>query len=258
MEKEGLLNLKEEYEKLINQIESNVIAVYYSNDWIEIQVIKKRQVEKIVTFAMNSIKTFEEALKEIVTSDEFKYLPVKGYKFSKREEKLQKEIEKREREIQKQIKEEEELQRKLKEAFEKGQEAETQKYQEEINKLQQVIEDSKRAVSQAQMTKVGHVYVISNIGSFGENIYKIGMTRRLEPLDRVDELGDASVPFRFDVHAMIKSDNAPELENKLHELFKEKSVNRINYRKEFPIDNRAYDFKIGNILIEINNNMSKK
>lgn len=70
--------------KLINQIESNVIAVYYSNDWIEIQVIKKRQVEKIVTFAMNSIKTFEEALKEIVTSDEFKYLPVKGYKFSNR------------------------------------------------------------------------------------------------------------------------------------------------------------------------------
>ena len=65
----------------------------------------------------------------------------------------------------------------------------------------------------AQQTKSGHVYVISNIGSFGEDVYKIGMTRRLEPLDRVKELGDASVPFIFDVHAMIYSDNAPALEN---------------------------------------------
>lgn len=99
--------------------------------------------------------------------------------------------------------------------------------------LQLAQEKSKRAISRAQLTKSGHVYVISNIGSFGENIYKIGMTRRLEPLDRVDELGDASVPFKFDVHAMIYSENAPELEKQLHDIFASKQVNKVNKRKEF-------------------------
>ena len=77
------------------------------------------------------------------------------------------------------------------------------------------------------------MYVISNIGSFGENIYKIGMTRRLDPQDRVDELGDASVPFRFDVHAMIFSEDAPALEAALHNAFEDKKVNLVNNRKEF-------------------------
>lgn len=149
------------------------------------------------------------------------------------EEKLQKEIERKQKEIEKQEQEEALLKIKLQEAFQQGKEEQAAKYQHEIEELKQFIEDSKRAVSQAQMTKVGHVYVISNIGSFGENVYKIGMTRRLDPQERVDELGDASVPFKFDVHAMIKSDNAPELENKLHELFKNRRVNRINFRKEF-------------------------
>ncbi len=80
---------------------------------------------------------------------------------------------------------------------------------------------------------MGHVYIISNVGSFGENVYKIGMTRRLDPLDRVYELGDASVPFEFDVHAMIKCDDAPALEKALHESFSLKRVNRVNQRKEF-------------------------
>lgn len=75
--------------------------------------------------------------------------------------------------------------------------------------------------------------MISNIGSFGENIYKIGMTKRLNPLDRVNELGSASVPFKFDVHAMIFSEDAPKLENHLHKVFAIKSVNKINSRKEF-------------------------
>ena len=78
--------------------------------------------------------------------------------------------------------------------------------------------NKERALSRAQMTRSGHVYIISNIGSFGENVYKIGMTRRLEPADRVRELGDASVPFRFDIHAMIYSEDAPSLENHLHRL----------------------------------------
>ena len=81
--------------------------------------------------------------------------------------------------------------------------------------------------------KAGYVYVISNIGSFGENVFKIGMTRRLEPQDRVDELGGASVPFKFDVHAMIFAEDAPGLEAALHRAFENKKVNMVNQRKEF-------------------------
>lgn len=81
--------------------------------------------------------------------------------------------------------------------------------------------------------RAGYVYIISNIGSFGENIYKIGMTRRLDPQERVDELGDASVPFNFDVHAMIFSDDAPALEAALHKAFEDRKLNMVNTRREF-------------------------
>ncbi|MCS2172217.1 DUF4041 domain-containing protein [Scandinavium sp. TWS1a] len=100
-------------------------------------------------------------------------------------------------------------------------------------KFEEAEAKNQRAISMAQQTRSGHVYVISNIGSFGEDVFKIGMTRRLEPLDRVRELGDASVPFAFDVHAMIYSDDAPSLENHLHKVFNEKQVNKVNSRKEF-------------------------
>lgn len=92
---------------------------------------------------------------------------------------------------------------------------------------------NQRALSMAQQTKAGHVYVISNVGSFGEGMVKIGMTRRLEPLDRIRELGDASVPFNFDVHAMIWSEDAPGLERELHRRFVRHQVNKVNPRKEF-------------------------
>ena len=95
------------------------------------------------------------------------------------------------------------------------------------------MEEKKRKLSQAELTKTGHVYIISNIGSFGEDIYKIGMTRRLEPMDRVRELGDASVPFPFDVHGMIRTTDAPKLENALHKLFDQRRLNLENNRKEF-------------------------
>lgn len=81
--------------------------------------------------------------------------------------------------------------------------------------------------------RAGYVYIISNIGAFGENVYKIGMTRRLDPMDRVDELGDASVPFDFDVHAMIFSDDAPKLEAALHHAFADRKLNFVNQRREF-------------------------
>lgn len=81
--------------------------------------------------------------------------------------------------------------------------------------------------------RAGYVYIISNIGAFGENVYKIGMTRRLDPQDRIDELGDASVPFNFDVHAMIFSDDAPALEAALHKAFEDRKLNMVNTRREF-------------------------
>jgi len=116
-------------------------------------------------------------------------------------------------------------------------EVELKSLNEKINdlesKLREAEDRAERAISMAQLTKRGHIYIISNIGSFGEGIYKIGMTRRLDPIDRVDELGDASVPFKFDIHAIIKSDNAPELEKQLHNHFSESRVNKINLRREY-------------------------
>lgn len=100
-------------------------------------------------------------------------------------------------------------------------------------KLKIAEERNQRALSMAQQTKCGNVYVISNIGSFGEDVYKIGMTRRLEPLDRIRELGDASVPFDFDVHSMIFSENAPDFERTLHKKFLRLQLNKVNPRKEF-------------------------
>ena len=111
------------------------------------------------------------------------------------------------------------------------------KLQEKITaletKLQEALAMKERALSMAQQTRIGYVYVISNVRSFGENVYKIGMTRRLEPMDRVRELSDASVPFAFDVHHMIYTDDAPKLEAQLHQKFSEARLNTDNYRKEF-------------------------
>lgn len=100
-------------------------------------------------------------------------------------------------------------------------------------KLADAHEKMQRAKSMAEVTRSGHVYVLSNVGSFGDRMFKIGMTRRLDPDDRVQELSDASVPFPFDIHAMIPSDDAPTLENTFHREFAERRVNLVNLRKEY-------------------------
>ena len=108
---------------------------------------------------------------------------------------------------------------------------------EKKSKLEADIADTQKAISDVDYReankRAGYVYVISNIGAFGEDVYKIGMTRRLDPMDRVNELGDASVPFCFDVHALIFSEDAPALETALHNAFEDKKVNKINQRREF-------------------------
>lgn len=99
--------------------------------------------------------------------------------------------------------------------------------------LEKVEESLKEVDYREANAKAGYVYIISNIGSFGENVFKIGMTRRLEPQERVDELGSASVPFRFDTHALIFSDDAPALEAAIHKALRHKRLNLVNNRKEF-------------------------
>ena len=153
------------------------------------------------------------------------------------EERARREIE---RALKDAAKEEESLQKameKVRAQVEKASDEQRVRFEVELaalqEKLKQAEERNQRALSMAQQTRAGHVYVISNIGSFGEDVYKVGMTRRLEPLDRVRELGDASVPFAFDVHAMIWSDDAPTLERALHKEFVRSQVNKVNPRKEF-------------------------
>lgn len=125
---------------------------------------------------------------------------------------------------------------KLKNQLESASTAETEKLNSRILELQAQLSQvivKKEEISNLANGKAGNVYVISNLGSFGENVFKIGMTRRLNPQDRIDELGNASVPFRFDVHSFIFSDDAVGLENRLHTVLNNKRVNKVNMRKEF-------------------------
>ncbi|MDG6600772.1 DUF4041 domain-containing protein [Staphylococcus aureus] len=156
----------------------------------------------------------------------------------KEEEKVRRELEQQEKKI---AKEETQFSNEIKNLFkrlEKSQnDIEKELYADKIKELEEKVKqleaDKKDVENRKLNTRAGYVYVISNIGSFGEGIYKIGLTRRLEPYDRVKELGDASVPFEFDVHAMIFSDDAPTLESTLHRHFRDRELNKVNHRKEF-------------------------
>lgn len=153
------------------------------------------------------------------------------------EERVQRELKKAQQQA---LKEEKIILKAVKEAemkLEKSAEVDRLQYQSQLEALKEKLTEAEarnlRAKSMAEQTKQGHVYVVSNVGSFGENVFKVGMTRRLEPMDRIKELSDASVPFNFDVHAIIFSDDAPKLENILHSKFSDRRVNRVNLRKEF-------------------------
>ena len=125
---------------------------------------------------------------------------------------------------------------KLKEQLASAQEEELAKLNARIQELKTQLADvavKKEEISNLANGKAGNVYVISNLGSFGENVFKIGMTRRLNPQDRVNELGNASVPFKFDVHSFIFSNDAVSLESKLHNILNDHRVNKVNMRKEF-------------------------
>lgn len=145
-----------------------------------------------------------------------------------------------ERALKQARKEEEKVEKALAQArreFELAATDQKAKYLTKIQELEDKLSETegyiRRTQSLAEQTKQGHVYIISNIGSFGENVYKIGLTRRLNYMERVNELGDASVPFRFDIHAAIWSEDAPALEYALHKKFLNYQINKVNRRKEF-------------------------
>lgn len=198
------------------------------------------------------------AFRNAVITPEYLSARLEELKWAVRTQELKVKAQEEQRRIREQIREEDRARREyekamkdaakeeemLRKAMEKAQkqiesatEAKRAEYEAKLDDLRQKLaeaeERGKRALSMAQQTKHGNVYVISNVGSFGENVYKVGMTRRLDPLDRVRELGDASVPFPFDVHAIIESEDAPGLENTLHKSLALMQVNKVNPRKEF-------------------------
>ena len=210
--------IKKAYE-IINRLNSSHNATI-SSEYLDLK-LKELYLNYEMAKKLQEEKEEQRAIKELI----------------REEEKAQRDFE---REILRAEKEEEMAKKSLESAIQKLKNThgiELEKLNKKIeyltSQLEEALQNKERAMSMAQQTKSGHVYVISNIGSFGENVYKIGMTRRLEPLDRVRELGNASVPFNFDVHAMIFSKNAPELENILHKEFYEYRVNKVNDRREF-------------------------
>jgi hypothetical protein len=153
------------------------------------------------------------------------------------EEKALKEIEKAKKEAEAEETSKTKALEKARQELAESQGKQTERLKAIVDKLEKELKDAlerkAKAIARAQLTRSGHVYVLSNVGAFGEGVYKIGMTRRLEPLERVKELGDASVPFPYDVHAMIYSEDAPALERALHEHFSSRRLNFANMRREF-------------------------
>lgn len=128
-------------------------------------------------------------------------------------------------------------------------------WEQKINSIEEKLallsKDLDDVLNREQNTRAGHVYIFSNIGSFGENIYKIGVTRRLDPTERINELSSASVPFKYDIHATIFSEDAPKLESALHKAFDNKRVNKVNNRKEF------FKVTLDEIRTEVEKNFDK-
>nr|WP_260485086.1 DUF4041 domain-containing protein [Staphylococcus haemolyticus] len=219
-------NYENYHKKIIRSFEA--LNKIYKVDYVEIS----REYLKIKLEKLNLIN--ERAIK----IEQEKELQREIKEQMKEEEKVRRELEQQEKKIEK---EERQFGNEIKSLFKRLEKSvndiEKELYADKIKELEQKVkqleEDKKDVENRKLNTRAGYVYAISNIGSFGEGIYKIGLTRRLEPYDRVKELGDASVPFEFDVHAMIFSDDAPTLENTLHRHFRDRELNKVNHRKEF-------------------------
>jgi len=212
----------ERIEKLANTLEKSAISLHcgFNIEYVELKMHECRLQYQF------TLKKKEEQDEQRLIKEQIR-----------EEQKAIKEFEKAVAEAEKEEKLYRSLLEKARKQFESANDEEKIIAQQKIEALELQLAEAEakeeRAKSMAQQTRKGHVYVISNVGSFGENIYKIGLTRRLDPMDRVKELGDASVPFSFDVHAMIYVEDAPALESALHREFTHKRVNAVNLRKEF-------------------------
>jgi len=219
---------------------ANIVKDMKYSDWETIKMKVSTLISNIDHLLLSYTDTHfdDDYLKSVYNYMEAKYLVVQKQEEEREEHEAQREYE---RAIKKALKDEEKAQEALEQKKREMAEAQTQekiqKLQEQIQGLEKALVEARelreRAMSMAQQTKIGYVYVISNIGSFGKDVYKIGMTRRLDPMERVLELSNASVPFPFDVHTFIYSEDAPALEADLHRRFDAKKVNSINYRKEY-------------------------
>lgn len=225
-------------DKYFNENIKNILGKLTANNY----ATSHKKIERITDFlAKNGYEVskddknqiydnLKEEYKSVVRKDLQKKEQQRIKELIREEQKLEKE---RERELRRLESEQIAIEKALQAALKKT----TDEHSVEVERLRQLLAEaeqkSEKAKSQAQLTKAGHIYVISNIGSFGKDVFKVGMTRRLEPLDRVRELGDASVPFPFDVHMMISCDNAPALENTIHKELHKVRLNKVNSRKEF-------------------------
>lgn len=247
-------------ESLNNKIMKLVLRAFNNECDNLIKKVKFNNYEKVEKQIINSAKTINDLAEKNSISIREDYLDLKieelqltyENKLKQNEEKeqirIQKELEKEERKLQEEImqartkisKEIEHYTHQKSELLKKLDSANTNEVdliKEKISnidvELDRLKQESEDVDYRETHQRAGFVYIISNIGAFGENIYKIGMTRRLNPEDRVDELSNASVPFKFDIHAMIFSEDAPKLESTLHKTFEKYRVNKVNSRKEF-------------------------
>lgn len=239
--KQILRCFNDECDMLISKVKFNNIAAFIEKIRKSYDALNKMNSKNAISISYEylSLKidelqlAYEYAVKKQEEKEEQKRIREQ----MREEAKLQKEIEEARRDIEKEQKHYSNALLKLNKQLESCDEIEKEilliKKQEVESHLSELDVAIKDIDYREANKKAGYVYIISNIGSFGENIYKIGMTRRLDPMERVDELGDASVPFKFDVHAMIFSDDAPRLEAALHRAFENKKVNMINNRREF-------------------------
>lgn len=233
-----LPKVREIINECLRQVIQNLVSTMTQNNLTAAKMRLRRFCEftekRGITVDAVGLKELEYELE-----DRFRKI-VKAYEEREHQRRIKEHIREEEkvlREIEQETKRIERERRIVEDALRKAAERAHGEHTAEVEMLEQKIreleERSQRAISMAQQTKSGYVYVISNRGSFGNDVYKIGMTRRLEPLDRVKELGDASVPFPFDVHMMISCDDAPALENGLHREFDKQRLNKVNRRKEF-------------------------
>lgn len=238
--------------KMVRDFSKLMLRAYNAEADNAVRTMRPHRLVSLVDRLEKSRQTIARlgATMHIRISDKYHRLRVRELELTADHLAKQEEEKERRRELREQQREEERLQREL-ERERSRLDKERQHYQSALERLRASRADGgagaaelrdKLAEIEASMAAVdareaniraGYVYVISNIGAFGERMVKIGLTRRLEPMDRVNELGDASVPFRFDVHALIFSEDAVGLERKLHDEFEDRRVNRVNVRREF-------------------------